>query len=125
VHGSDLRWIWLFTAIVVDVGATIGMRANNGFGWDVLSLLVASGYVIAFYSLGRSLEHGMKIGVAYAVWGGLGLGAVAVLGAVIFSEHLTGIQFAGLGSIVVGLSLLKAGETQPREFTSDPSGTRQ
>lgn len=106
---AENMWAWLFSAIAVDVAATVGLRANNGFGFDAISLAVALGYVVAFYCLARSLRQGMKIGVAYGVWGGLGLAAVAALSVLIFGEHLTPVQVLGLFSIICGLVFLKVG----------------
>ena len=102
-------WTWLMCAIAADVAATVGLRAGDGFHATPLSAAVVIGYAFASYALSRSLSEGMRIGVAYAVWGGVGLGAVAAISVVVFDESLTGLQIAGLGSIVVGLIVLKLG----------------
>lgn len=105
------EWMWLAAAIVVDVAATLGLQAGNGFGWDLGSAAVAAGYVLAFYLLARSLARGMKLGVAYATWGGLGLAAVAGLSVLLFSEELTKAQVGCIVVIVTGVVVLKVGES--------------
>lgn len=102
-------WWWLALAIATEVAATLSLRLSESFTRLVPSVCVTLGYVVAFYALSRALMHGMTVGTAYAVWSGIGMFVIAGLGVVIFDERLTGVQFLGLGLIVVGIAALQLG----------------
>ncbi|GAA1539552.1 DMT family transporter [Nocardioides humi] len=102
-------WWWLLAAIASEVVATLSLRASDGFTRLGPSVVVVVGYVAAFYFLSQALVRGMQLGTAYAVWSGLGVAAIAVLGLVVFGESLTMVQVGGLGFVVVGVVLLELG----------------
>lgn len=66
------------------------------------------GYLAAFVLLAQALERGMAIGVAYAVWAGLGVALVAVFGRIIFGEALTWVTAVGVAVIVAGVAIVEA-----------------
>ncbi|KAB2808467.1 multidrug efflux SMR transporter [Pimelobacter simplex] len=102
-------WGWLLLAIASEVAATLSLRASEGFTRLLPSLVVVAGYVVAFYGLSQALTRGMQLGTAYAVWSGVGVAAIAVLGVVILRESLSLVQVAGLVFVVVGVVLLELG----------------
>jgi small multidrug resistance pump len=61
----------LVLAIVSEVAGTAGLKASEGFGRLGPSLLALLGYALAFYFLSQSLKY-IPLGVAYAIWSGLG-----------------------------------------------------
>lgn len=102
-------WWWLLLAIGSEVVATLSLRASDGFSRLLPSVVVVIGYVVAFYALSQSLVRGMQLGTAYAVWSGLGVATIAVLGIFLFGESLSLLQVAGLVFVVVGVVLLEVG----------------
>jgi small multidrug resistance pump len=66
------------------------------------------GYVVSFLLLAQVLERGMTVGVAYAIWAGLGVALVAVLGRLLFDDPLTWVTGAGIVAIVGGVVLVEA-----------------
>lgn len=64
------------------------------------------GYLIAFYSLALALRT-IPLGLAYAVWSGVGIVVVAAVGWLVFKQALSLHQCAGLALIVVGIALLR------------------
>lgn len=102
-------WWWLVLAIGSEVVATLSLRASEGFTRLAPSIVVLLGYVVAFYALSQSLVRGMQLGTAYAVWSGVGVASIALLGLVIFRESLSAVQVAGLAFVVVGVVLLELG----------------
>ena len=72
-------WIFLGVAIVAEVIATTGLKASEGFTKLWPSLLVIIGYTIAFYFLSLTLKE-IPVGVAYAIWAGMGVVLVALIG---------------------------------------------
>ena len=96
-------WLALAGAILVEVVATLSLRASDGFrkrGWIAP---VALGYVASFYLLWVSLSLGMPVGVAYGVWTACGVALVALLARFLFSEPLTWLMGAGIALIVAGV----------------------
>ena len=71
-------WIYLGLAIASEVTATASLKASEGFTKLVPSVVVFVGYMAAFYFLSLTLED-IPIGVAYAVWSGVGVAAITLI----------------------------------------------
>jgi len=95
------NWIYLMIAIVAEVIATSALRASNGFERVLPSVIVVVGYSAAFYFLSMTLKT-IPVGVAYAVWSGVGIVLISAVGWVMFGQKLD------LGA-VVGIALIAAG----------------
>jgi len=102
-------WVWLMVAIASEVVATLSLRASEGFTRLLPSVVVVVGYCSAFYALSQALVRGMALGQAYAVWSGLGIASIALLGIVLFGETLSRVQVGGLVLVVVGIVMLELG----------------
>jgi multidrug transporter EmrE-like cation transporter len=70
-----------------------------------LSMLAVFGYALAFYFLSQSLKY-MPLGVAYAIWSGLGTVGSALLGLLIWNDILGPVHILGIALIVVGVVVL-------------------
>lgn len=70
-----MNWIFLSIAIVAEVIATSALKASDGFSRLGPTVVVIAGYGIAFYFLSLALR-GIPVGVAYAVWSGVGIGLI-------------------------------------------------
>jgi small multidrug resistance pump len=98
-----VTWLALAGAIIVEVFATLSLRASDGFrkkGWIAP---VIAGYLVCFYLLWLSLSLGMPVGIAYGVWTACGVALVAVIARYLFAEPLTWTMVAGIGLIVAGV----------------------
>ena len=104
-------WFWLAVAIGTEVTATLALRASAGFSRPLPSIVVVVGYAVAFLALSRSLVHGMEIGVAYAIWAGIGVAVVAVAGVLLFGEQMTPVQALGIVLVVAGVVAVEIGST--------------
>ena len=96
-------WLTLAGGIVLEVLATLGMRASDGFrkrGWIAP---VVAGYVASFALISQTLALGMPVGIAYGVWSACGVALVAVLARVLFAEPLTRVMVLGIALIIVGV----------------------
>lgn len=114
VRGSrgnrGMQWTALGLAIIVEVAATLALKAAIEVpGWYVL---VVFGYASAFVLLAWCLRLGMPIGVAYGVWGAIGVAATALLAALIFGEPLTPLMILGVVLIGGGVLLVESGSQQ-------------
>ncbi|MDX1604859.1 MAG: multidrug efflux SMR transporter, partial [Candidatus Competibacterales bacterium] len=78
-------YLQLLIAIVAEVVATSALKATAGFTRLWPSLVVVVGYGCAFYFLSLCLRT-IPVGVAYAVWAGLGMVLVALAGAVLYRQ---------------------------------------
>ena len=106
-------WVYLAAAIASEVAATLALRASDGFTRLLPSVGVAAGYAFAFYMLSLALR-GMELGVAYAVWSGVGTATIFVIGVVALGESSSPLKVVSIVLIVagvVGLNLVEARAT--------------
>jgi small multidrug resistance pump len=96
-------WWALTGAILIEVVATLSLRASDGFRRKAWLLPVIAGYVASFYLLWVALSLGMPVGIAYGVWTACGVALVAILARFMFSEPLTPMMAAGIALIVAGV----------------------
>lgn len=98
---------WLGAAIVAEIVATLSLKAALNTPW--LYAVVVIGYVVAFTCLDRVLRLDMPIGVAYGIWGAVGVAATALLAPVLFGEPLSAMMLAGIVVIVAGVLCIELG----------------
>jgi small multidrug resistance pump len=96
-------WWTLAGAILIEVVATLSLRASDGFRKKAWIVPVTVGYVIAFSLLWVSLSQGMPVGIAYGVWTASGVALVAIIARFLFSEPLTWVMAMGIALIVAGV----------------------
>lgn len=104
-----MSWVVLTLAIVAEVAATLALRASNGFRVRKWISVVVVGYVSAFSLLGVVLALGVPVTIAYAIWTAVGIAATAVLGRIIFDDHLSALTAVGLCVVVGGVILIELG----------------
>ena len=99
------HWLYLGVAIVSEVIATSALKAAEGFTRPLPSLVVAVGYGIAFYCLSVVLRT-LPVGVTYAIWSGVGVALVALVGWLVYGQSLDLAAILGLALIVAGVLVL-------------------
>jgi len=82
-------YLMLAIAIVAEVVATSSLKASEGFTRMLPSVLVVAGYVTSFYLLPQIMKT-LPVGVVYAIWCGVGIVAVALVGQVLYKQMLDG-----------------------------------
>jgi len=95
-------WLLLVAAIATEVGGTTCLKLSDGLSRLTPSLGVVVLYSFSFVFLAIALKT-VDVGVAYAIWSGLGTALVAAIGILAFGEPLTGMRIASLSLIVVGV----------------------
>jgi len=100
-----MGYIYLALAIVVEVIGTMALQASEGFSKPLPSAIVVLGYGSAFYLLSLVLKY-MPVGIAYAIWAGLGIVLISVAGAVIYKQELDFPAILGMGLIVAGVAVI-------------------
>ena len=101
-----MHWIYLSIAIFSEVVATSALKAAEGLTRWVPVMLVAVGYASAFFFLSLTLRS-IPLGVAYAIWSGVGVALVSVAGWFVYRQALDAGAIIGIALIVAGVIVLK------------------
>lgn len=100
------HWTYLGIAIIVEVIATSALKASDGFTQWLPSLLVIVGYGLAFYFLALTLRS-IPVGVAYAIWSGLGIVLVSVIALVLYGQKPDLPAVIGMALIITGVVVMQ------------------
>ena len=95
-------WGVLMVAIVFEIAGTTFMKLSEGFTRTGPSLALFACYAVSFAALTLALRF-VDIGVAYAIWSGVGTAAIAAIGMIAFGEPFTVVRVFWIGVIVVGV----------------------
>lgn len=100
-------WLLLGIAVIAEVTATSALKASDGFtrGWAVLVLVI--GYGLAFYLM-SVIVRVLPVGVVYAVWSGVGIVLITLVGWLHFGQRLNLPALAGIALIIAGVVVLQA-----------------
>lgn len=98
-------WLFLTLAIAAEVTATSALKASEGFSRLQPSLIVVLGYGIAFYLLSLTLRS-IPVGMAYAIWSGLGTALIALAGWWLYGQRLDAAALIGIALIVAGVLVM-------------------
>ncbi len=93
-------------AIVCEVVGTTFLQKSEQFTRLVPSLVMVAAYIGSFYFLSQALRS-LPLGVAYAIWGGLGIVLTAAIGVVVFRQTLDAAALVGIGMIVAGVVVVQ------------------
>lgn len=99
-------WWALAVAIVSEVIATSALKAADGFTRLVPSVVVVVGYGTAFYFLSLALKS-VPVGIAYAIWSGVGIVLLSLIGWVFYGQRLDAPALTGMALIVAGVVILQ------------------
>ena len=95
----------LLVAILSEVAGTVALKASDGFARLGPTALVVVGYGLTFYFLGLALKQ-IPLGVAYAIWSGLGTAGAVLAGVLLWRESLNLAGVIGIALIVAGVLIL-------------------
>nr|WP_115854439.1 multidrug efflux SMR transporter [Kushneria indalinina] len=101
-----MTYLYLILAICAEVIATNALKASNTFTRPGPSLITVVGYALAFYLLSMVLKS-MPVGVAYAIWAGLGMVLTLLVAMVVFGERPDAPALLGIALIVAGVVVLQ------------------
>ena len=102
-----MAWIYLAIAIVTEVIGTIAIKASDGFTNSTAGTVCLIAYCIAFYFLSLVVKT-IPVGIAYAVWAGVGIVLVSAISVVWFKQvpdlpAIIGITFIVVGVVVINV----------------------
>ena len=105
-QGAPLdHWLCLAIAILSETVATSALKASAGFTRPGPAALVVVGYGLAFYFLSLTLRT-IPLGVAYAVWSGVGIVLITAAGWILYEQKLDAAALAGIALIVAGVLVM-------------------
>ena len=99
-------YLYLAIAITAEVIAITSMKALDGFNKPLPLLLVVVGYAISFWMLSLVVKT-IPVGVAYAVWAGLGIVLVSIAAVFLYQQRLDLPAMLGMGLIVAGVVVIQ------------------
>lgn len=100
-----MPYLILFLAVAAETIGTSALQASQQFSKLGPSILVVVAYATSFVLLGWVLKF-MPVGVAYAMWSGLGIVFIALIGLVVFGQKLDLPALLGMGMILAGILVI-------------------
>lgn len=106
-------WLLLLVAIACEVTASLSLK--GALDRPGLYAVVVVGYLASFVLLDAVLRRGLPLGVAYGVWGALGVAATAVMSALVFDEPISALMGAGIVLVIGGVLVVELGSHRARQ----------
>ncbi|RSV93226.1 multidrug/spermidine efflux SMR transporter subunit MdtJ [Klebsiella aerogenes] len=101
-------WILLALAIVAEITGTLSMKwasvSGGHTGYILMLAMIALSYIFLAFAVKK-----IALGVAYAIWEGIGILLITVFSVLLFDESLSIVKLAGLATLVAGIVLIKSG----------------
>ena len=108
-----IYWILLGLAIVAEITGTLSMKwssvSDNNLGYIFMLVMIALSYILLSFSIKR-----IALGVAYAMWEGIGILFITLFSVLLFDESISPLILAGLTTLIVGIALIKSGTTSKK-----------
>lgn len=103
-----IYWVLLGLAIVTEIIGTLAMKwssvSDNNAGYIFMLVMIAMSYILLAFSVKR-----IALGVAYAMWEGIGILFITIFSVLLFDESISILKIAGLTTLVLGIVLIKSG----------------
>lgn len=106
-------WVYLSLTVVLEVVATLALRASDGFTIPVPSVIAIASYAATVVVLSWALQT-ISMSLAYVVWTAAGTAGVVALSILLFGDTMTPPAWVGIALVVVGVAVINA-------FPADPS----
>jgi multidrug transporter EmrE-like cation transporter len=100
-----MKWVYLVIAVTGEVVATSALKSSVGFTKLGPSAIVVAGYGVAFYFLSLTLDV-IPVGISYAMWSGIGIVFISLIGWFLFGQRLDLPAMVGIGLIVAGVAVI-------------------
>ena len=98
-------YMYLLIAISAEVAATSALKRSEGFTRFWPSVLLLTGYGVAFYFLSLTLRT-VPVGVAYAIWSGMGIVLISIIAWILYDQTLDVPAIVGIGLILAGVIVM-------------------
>ena len=101
-----MKWFYLLIAIVTEVIATSALKESENFSKIIPSIVVILGYSLAFFFMSLTLRE-MSLGITYAIWSGMGIFLIALVGYLRYGQALDIPALLGICFIIIGIIILR------------------
>lgn len=118
-----IYWIFLASTIVTEVIGTLSMKYSSVSG-DMTGLLVMYFMIASSYILLAMAVKKVALGVAYALWEGIGVVFITAFSVLLFNESLPPMKLIGLALLIVGIALIKSGTKKTSTLHSIKQGKK-
>ncbi|CNB30702.1 multidrug/spermidine efflux SMR transporter subunit MdtJ [Yersinia similis] len=112
-----IYWIFLGLAIVAEIIGTLSMKyasvSGEMTGHIVMYFMITGSYIMLALAIKK-----VALGVAYALWEGIGILIITVFSVMWFGETLSPLKIAGLVTLIGGILLVKSGTRKPKQPNS-------
>ena len=109
-----IYWIFLGLAIVAEITGTLSMKwssiSDDNMGYIFMLVMITLSYILLSFSVKK-----IALGVAYAMWEGIGILIITVFSVLLFDEPISALKILGLTTLVAGIALLKSGTRSKKE----------
>jgi len=100
-----VHYVYLILAVIAETIGTTALQASQQFTKLLPSVVVILAYGAAFYLLSLTLRT-MPVGIMYAIWSGLGIVLIALIGFAVFGQKLDGPAILGMAMILGGILVI-------------------
>ncbi|MEI8103078.1 MAG: multidrug efflux SMR transporter [Chlorobium sp.] len=100
-----MKWIFLILAIVGEVIATTSLKMSDGFTKIIPNIISVIGYGVTFYFFSLALRD-IPVSIAYAIWSGLGILFMSILGIFFFGQSIDIAGVLGISLILIGIAII-------------------
>ncbi|MCP2004331.1 MdtJ family spermidine export protein [Buttiauxella ferragutiae ATCC 51602] len=114
-----IYWILLALAIAAEITGTLSMKwssvSDDNLGYIFMLLMITLSYILLSFSVKK-----IALGVAYAMWEGIGILFITLFSVLLFDESISLLKIIGLTTLVVGIALIKSGTATKKESARKP-----
>ncbi|WP_156107070.1 multidrug/spermidine efflux SMR transporter subunit MdtJ [Cedecea neteri] len=108
-----IYWILLGLAIVAEITGTLSMKWSSvnesNMGYIFMLVMIAVSYIFLAFSVKK-----IALGVAYAMWEGIGILFITLFSVMLFDESISPLKILGLTTLVIGIALIKSGTREKK-----------
>lgn len=101
-----MKYAYLFLAVLAETIGTTALHASEQFTRFWPSVIVVVGYAAAFYFLSHTLRT-IPVGIAYAMWSGLGIILIAAMAYLVYGQKLDAAAVLGMSLILIGIVIIQ------------------
>lgn len=118
-----IYWIFLGMAIVSEITGTLSMKlasiSEDNIGYVFMLIMISFSYILLSFSVKK-----IALGVAYAMWEGIGILIITLCSVLLFNESISLLKILGMTTLVAGIVLLKSGTCSKKEHPETVSEKR-
>ncbi|MRT11749.1 multidrug/spermidine efflux SMR transporter subunit MdtJ [Enterobacteriaceae bacterium RIT711] len=115
-----IYWILLALAIIAEITGTLSMKwssvSDDNLGYIFMLSMITLSYILLSFSVKK-----IALGVAYAMWEGIGILFITLFSVLLFDESISLLKIIGLTTLVVGIALIKSGTSAKKTRKVKPA----